>query len=106
MTYTSYDDLHSGFDDFTGAEPLDSRIRSAAVPLLALFGAEDQIVGDPRAAADAYRSVPGAKVAMVPGAGHSPNVEKPAQTAALISRFAASAPGPAPLPTPAKKTAP
>jgi pimeloyl-ACP methyl ester carboxylesterase len=106
MTYTSFDDLQSEAKDFSNAEPLDSRIRTAAVPLLAIFGTEDQIWDDPRAAAEAYRSVPGAKISMINGAGHSPNVEKPAQTAALIERFSASAPGPAPLPNPSKKPAP
>jgi pimeloyl-ACP methyl ester carboxylesterase len=94
MTYTSFDDLQSEEVDFTDAEPLDSRIRSAAVPLLVIFGTEDQIWDNPTQAADAYRSVPGAEIRMISGAGHSPNVEKPAQTAALIERFAAGAPGP------------
>ncbi len=100
MTYTSYDDLASAEDDFSKAEPLDARIRAAAVPLEVIFGNKDQIWDDPRAAADAYRSVPGAKISMIPGAGHSPNVEKPAPTAAVILRFAAGAPGPtAPKPS-------
>jgi pimeloyl-ACP methyl ester carboxylesterase len=91
MTYTSYDDLASAADDFTKSEPLDSRIRTAAVPLLVIFGTEDQIWDDPKAAANAYDTVPGAKISMIKGAGHSPNVEKPDQTAALIERFAAGA---------------
>ena len=91
MTYTSYTDLASGEDDFESAEPLDARIRSAAVPLMVIFGTEDQIWDDPTAAAaNAYRTVPGAEIAMIKGAGHSPNVEKPAQTAALIREFAAN----------------
>ncbi len=101
MTYTSYDDLASAEDDFTSAEPLDARIRSAAVPLQVIFGSEDQIWDHPQDAADAYRSVPGAEIEMIKGSGHSPNVEKPAQTAALIEKFAKSA-GPAPAPAPAK----
>jgi pimeloyl-ACP methyl ester carboxylesterase len=92
MTYTSYADLAGGEDDFESAEGLDARIRSAAVPLMVIFGTEDQIWDkpDPETAANAYRSVPGAEIAMVKGAGHSPNVEKPAQTAALIREFAAN----------------
>jgi pimeloyl-ACP methyl ester carboxylesterase len=35
----------------------------------------------------AYRGIPGAKLAIVPGAGHSPIVERPAATARLILRF-------------------
>jgi len=92
MTYTSYADLASGEDEFESAEGLDARIRSAAVPLMVIFGTEDQIWDSPspQAAADAYRTVPGAEIAMIKGAGHSPNVEKPAQTAALIREFAAN----------------
>ncbi len=106
MTYTSFDDLQSEEESFTDSEPLDTRIRSAAVPLLAIFGTEDQIWDNPAQAADAYRSVPGAEIRMIKGAGHSPNVEKPAQTAALIARFARGAPGPAPVLKPTRKPAP
>jgi pimeloyl-ACP methyl ester carboxylesterase len=55
-----------------------------------IFGREDQIWDDPEAAANAYGTVPGAEVAMVDGAGHSPNVEQPAETARLILEFAAN----------------
>ena len=77
MTYTSFDDLQSEEKSFTDAEPLDSRIRTAAVPLLAIFGTEDQIWDDPKAAAEAYSSVPGAKIAMINGAGHSRTSRSP-----------------------------
>ena len=86
MTYTSYDsDGEEG--DFMDAEPLDRRIERTGTPLLAIFGAEDQLYESKQALA-AYRTVPGTETALVAGAGHSPNVEKPAQTAALVLRFA------------------
>jgi pimeloyl-ACP methyl ester carboxylesterase len=86
MTYTSYDsDGEEG--DFMDAEPLDRRIEEREIPLLAIFGSEDQIY-DSKAALAAYATVPGARTVMIPGAGHSPNVERPARTAALILRFA------------------
>ena len=85
MTYTSYDsDDEEG--DYMSAEPLDRRIERAGVPLLAIFGAEDQIYEAERALA-AYSKVPGAQTSLVPGAGHSPNVEEPARTADLVLRF-------------------
>ncbi|HWA53257.1 MAG TPA: alpha/beta hydrolase [Solirubrobacterales bacterium] len=85
MTYTSYaSDDEEG--DYMSAEPLDRRIEQAGVPLLAIFGAEDQIYEAQRALA-AYAKVPGAQTALVSGSGHSPNVEKPAKTAALVLRF-------------------
>lgn len=86
MTYTSYDsDGEEG--DFMDAEPLDRRIERTGTPLLAIFGAEDQIYESKEALA-AYAKVPGAQTVLIPGAGHSPNVEKPERTAALILRFA------------------
>jgi pimeloyl-ACP methyl ester carboxylesterase len=88
MTYTSYDRSNAEMDDYQDAKPLTARLREAGVPLLVLFGAEDQLYDDPRATAEAYRSVPGARIRMIAGAGHSPEVEKPAETARLILQFA------------------
>ncbi len=91
MTYTSYDS-DGAEADFMGEEPLDRRIERTGIPLLAIFGAEDQIYESKRALA-AYATVPGARTALIPGAGHSPNVEKPRRTAALILAFARSRSG-------------
>jgi pimeloyl-ACP methyl ester carboxylesterase len=88
MTYSSYDsDGEEG--DYMSAEPLDRRIEQSGVPLLAIFGAEDQIY-ESKPALAAYARIPGAQTALIPGAGHSPNVEKPARTAALILNFASA----------------
>lgn len=87
MTYTAYDDSHSAFDSYVGESPLDKRIAALHMPLLAVFGAEDQII-DPRKALSAYAGVSGAQTALIQGAGHSPNVEKPLETAGLVERFA------------------
>jgi pimeloyl-ACP methyl ester carboxylesterase len=85
MTYTSYaSDDEEG--DYMGEESLNRRIERAGVPLLAIFGAEDQIY-EAEPALAVYAKVPGARTALVPGAGHSPNVEKPGRTAALILEF-------------------
>jgi pimeloyl-ACP methyl ester carboxylesterase len=93
MTYTSYDRSPAEADDYRNELPLDERIRSAAVPLLVIFGEEDQLSDDPTAAAQAYGDVPGAQITMIPGAGHSPNVEKPEETSRLILEFAAEVGG-------------
>jgi pimeloyl-ACP methyl ester carboxylesterase len=86
MTYTSYtSDTEEG--DYSDATPLDRRIARSGTPLLAIFGAEDQIY-DSRKALAAYAKVAGARVELIGGAGHSPNVEKPRQTAALVLAFA------------------
>jgi pimeloyl-ACP methyl ester carboxylesterase len=86
MTYTSYDsDGEEG--DYMDAEPLDRRIERTETPLLAIFGAEDQIY-ESKGALAAYAKVPDAQTALIPGAGHSPNVERPRRTAALVLKFA------------------
>jgi pimeloyl-ACP methyl ester carboxylesterase len=87
MTYSSYDDSHSAFDSYVSESSLDDRARALDLPLLVIFGAEDQIV-DAREALSAYADIPGAQTALIQGAGYSPNVEKPAQTARVILRFA------------------
>jgi pimeloyl-ACP methyl ester carboxylesterase len=87
MTYTSFDESSSAGDDYTEEIPLDERLTTAAVPLLVIFGDEDQIY-DPDKSIAAYEDVPGVRTALVEGAGHSPNVEKPEETARLILEFA------------------
>jgi pimeloyl-ACP methyl ester carboxylesterase len=86
MTYTSYDAAPQAENDYSDEIPLDQRLRRARVPLLAIFGAEEQLY-DPQRSLDAYAKLPRAKTALVEGAGHSPNVERPRQTNALIRRF-------------------
>jgi pimeloyl-ACP methyl ester carboxylesterase len=86
MTYSSYAGSHDAFDDYTGAEPLPERAAATGKPTLAIMGAEEQIANDPRAALAAYSDA-GAQTELIQGAGHSPNVEKPAETAALVLAF-------------------
>jgi pimeloyl-ACP methyl ester carboxylesterase len=89
LTYTAYDDSPGGNDDYLDEESLDRRLQAIGKPLMVLMGAEEQIVNDPQRALDQYKgSVPGAETHLVAGAGHSPNVEKPEETAALVLGFA------------------
>ena len=94
MTYTSFDQAAAENEDFVEARPLTERLTTAAVPTLVIFGAEDQIYDDPAVALEAYDAVPGAITEMIEGAGHSPNVEAPEETAELIADFAAEAAAP------------
>jgi pimeloyl-ACP methyl ester carboxylesterase len=87
MTYSSYDESPSGVDDFLNEESLNDRMTATGKPLMVLMGAEEQIVNDPQRALAQYATVPGAKTKLIAGAGHSPNVEKPAETAALVLKF-------------------
>ncbi len=94
LTYTAYDESPTGTEDFIGEESLDRRMRGTAKPLLAIMGAEEQIVDDPQRALDQYKNgAPGTETALLAGAGHSPNVEVPSETARLIIGFAKSPPG-------------
>jgi pimeloyl-ACP methyl ester carboxylesterase len=86
MTYTSYADSHAAYDDYAGEEPLPQRAAALGKPVLALMGAEEQIADDPRTALAAY-SAAGAQTKLIQGAGHSPNVEKPAEIAAIVLAF-------------------
>jgi pimeloyl-ACP methyl ester carboxylesterase len=89
MTYTAYEESSSESEQFVDEEPLNERMRQTGMPLLVIMGAEEQIIDDPRAALAEYaRTVPGAQTELVAGAGHSPNVEKPAETANLVLAFA------------------
>lgn len=89
MTYSSYHDSPEGSDDYSSEEPLDQRMAKSGKPLMVLMGAEEQIVNDPAERLAEYRrTVPGVKTRLIAGSGHSPNVEKPALTAALLLKFA------------------
>ena len=93
MTYSSYHDSPEGSGDYSDEEPLDQRMRKSGKPLMVLMGAEEQIVNDPAERLAEYRrTVPGAKTRLIAGSGHSPNVEKPALTAALLLAFAKQPP--------------
>jgi pimeloyl-ACP methyl ester carboxylesterase len=107
MTYTAYDESPAKEDDYSDEQPLDERVAAAFVPLLVIFGEEDQIY-DAREALEAYASgVPGVRTKLIPGVGHSPNVEDPRATAEAVLAFAGLAgvaPGPEQPPGPRKAT--
>jgi len=92
MTYTAYDDSPSASGDYADERPLALRMRATGLPLMVLMGAEEQIVDDPVAALAEYsRTLPGVETHLIAGAGHSPNVEKPRETAKLVLEFAQGA---------------
>ncbi len=94
MTFSSYDNAARQSEDYSGETPLDERMRQAGKPLMVIMGAEEQIIDDPPARLAEYReTVPGARTVLMAGVGHSPNVEAPAKTAALVLSFATPPPG-------------
>jgi pimeloyl-ACP methyl ester carboxylesterase len=88
MTYTSYHDSPQGSQDYSKEEPLSQRIKESGKPLMVIMGAEEQIVEHPREALAEYlAAVPSARLTLMKGVGHSPNVEAPARTARLVLAF-------------------
>jgi pimeloyl-ACP methyl ester carboxylesterase len=98
MTYTSYDDTVDQEKKFVDEGPLDQRLAALHVPVLVIFGADDQIYDAQEAIARYRQNVPGAQTRLLPGAGHSPNVERPNLVAPLVLAFTS--------PPPAKAAAP
>jgi pimeloyl-ACP methyl ester carboxylesterase len=90
MTYTAFDDTVDEEKRFVDDRPLDQRLAAIHLPLLVIFGTEDQVY-DAQDAVSRYQRVPGAQTHLIPGAGHSPNVEKPDLVAPLILSFATPA---------------
>lgn len=86
MTYTSYTQARKGSVEFLEERPLDERVEALSVPALIVFGDRDRLT-DPSDAHD-YAATPRIDKATIAGAGHSPQVERPAETADLIRRFA------------------
>jgi pimeloyl-ACP methyl ester carboxylesterase len=70
--------------------PLDEQVRAAGKPTLVLLGGKDHFYG--ARSAGRYAAA-GAQVTVLPDAGHSPLVEDPAATAAMIASFAARVTG-------------
>jgi len=101
MTYPAYRDSADESEAYADENPLDQRLEDLGLPLLVIFGAQDQLY-DARESLSAYAAVPGVETVLIPEAGHSPNVETPQKTAAILGRFinslAPEQPGPSPRP--------
>jgi pimeloyl-ACP methyl ester carboxylesterase len=93
MTYRSYQRTPGAGDDFLAEGPLPPRLTTSGLPFLAILGAEDQIV-DTDVAADEYGTVPGGRVIVLDGIGHSPQFEAPGRTLELLGEFAGRLPQP------------
>jgi pimeloyl-ACP methyl ester carboxylesterase len=90
MTFTSYKVSADCEDAFLKAERLDARLGRLRCPRLMVLGEEDRFFRA-RDCAPVFESVPGLRVELMPGVGHSPNVEAPERLAPLVSELAAAA---------------
>jgi pimeloyl-ACP methyl ester carboxylesterase len=89
MTYTSFVDADNAGDDFLEEESVPPRLTAKGVPLLVIQGAEDQLF-DAQTEAEAFDAVPGSRVEVLEGVGHSAMVEDPEAVAELILPFSAA----------------
>jgi hypothetical protein len=86
MTFKSYKESYAESTEFLDGGSVPARLRATGVPVLAIDGAEDQIL-DAAAVLEQMATIPGARVDTIEGVGHSPNVEAPEETAAIVLPF-------------------
>ncbi|WP_218023260.1 alpha/beta fold hydrolase [Nocardia altamirensis] len=87
MTYRSFTESPKESRRYTGERSLPDRLASIGRPVLVIFGSEDGRVRS--ASAEDYRIIPGVRIEMLPGVGHTPMLEDPQRTTDLILSFAA-----------------
>jgi pimeloyl-ACP methyl ester carboxylesterase len=75
--------------DYLGQRSIPARLTALGVPVLVIFGAADQRWSSSSAAE--YYVVPGARIELLPGVGHTPMLEDPQTTGKLLLDFAAAA---------------
>jgi len=85
MTFTSFAESAKAGNTYGDERPLDDRIAATGLPVTVIFGSEDRIV-DP-ADADRFRDIPGARVVVIPGIGHTPQLEAPTHSARLVRQL-------------------
>jgi pimeloyl-ACP methyl ester carboxylesterase len=89
MTYRAFAGAMRAPLEYLGHRSLPDRLTALGLPVLVVFGADDQRWRSSSAAA--YRVVPGARVELLPGVGHTPMMEDPQATGKLLLDFAAAA---------------
>jgi pimeloyl-ACP methyl ester carboxylesterase len=89
MTHRALAGTARGAADYLRQQSLPDRLATLGVPVLVIFGTEDARY--PSSSAAAYRVVPGARVELLPGVGHTPMLEDPQTTSDLLLEFAAAA---------------
>jgi pimeloyl-ACP methyl ester carboxylesterase len=87
LTYTAFRSAHDNSVAYQTARPAYQRLAALdpPPPLLVIFGADDRLVG--AETAKLFEKLPGVRVVLIDGAGHSPMVEQPAKTLDLIKSF-------------------
>ncbi|MEW2498605.1 alpha/beta hydrolase [Streptomyces nodosus] len=85
MTYHSFTTTMRATRSYLEQRALPDRLTVLGKPLLVIFGEDDRRWRS--SSASDYRAVPGAKVELLPGLGHSPLLEDPPRTATSLLAF-------------------
>lgn len=88
MTHQDFVGAMRGPLNYLAEQSLPDRLTGLGIPLLVIFGADDQRWRSSQASA--YQAVPGARVELLPGVGHSPMLEDPQTTGKLLLDFASA----------------
>lgn len=89
MTHRALAATSRASDHYLKQRALPDRLTALGLPVLVIVGADDRRWRSSSAAA--YRAVPGARVELLPGVGHTPMQEDPQTTSTLLLDFAAAA---------------
>jgi pimeloyl-ACP methyl ester carboxylesterase len=89
MTHRALAGTARGSGGYLRQRSLPTRLAALGLPVLVIFGTEDARYSSSSAAA--YRVVPGARVELLPGVGHTPMMEDPQATGTLLLEFATAA---------------
>jgi pimeloyl-ACP methyl ester carboxylesterase len=85
MTYSSYASTQRATQELLEEKPAGERLEPSGVPLLVIFGAEDDLVDAD--AADAWGDVRDARVEVLQNTGHSAHWERPREATRLLLDF-------------------
>ena len=88
MTHRDFVGAMRGPLSYLGQRSLPDRLTGLGIPLLVIFGADDRRWRS--SLASGYQAVPGARVELLPGVGHSPMLEDPQTTGKLLLDFASA----------------
>jgi pimeloyl-ACP methyl ester carboxylesterase len=88
MTHHSFTATMRASRAYIRQQPLPDRLAPLGRPLLVIFGEDDRRWRSAHAAD--YHAVAGARVELLPGIGHSPQLEDPPRTAASLLAFTAT----------------
>ncbi|MEX0993209.1 MAG: alpha/beta hydrolase [Solirubrobacterales bacterium] len=87
MTFDSFKDTFDESSSYVEDGDLERDFRSVALPEMVIFGAQDRLIDADKSISLYKQWKPGARTALVQGAGHSPMWEQPAKTAGLMVSF-------------------